>query len=334
MIITAGRAPLPGVGDRALVVRGLAKTFHLKGRGAVPAVLPTSLELRPKQSLGIVGESGSGKTTLARMICGLTLPTSGTVTFDGEPVDHRRKRPQRRGRIQMVFQDPYDSLNPRMLIEDAVKEPMLLAGRFDPREMSERAITMLERVQISREFLRRYPSQLSGGQLQRVCIARALSSNPELVVLDEPTSALDWMTRSEVLTLLNRLREDLDLTYLVISHDVSAISAVSDEVAVMYFGSVVERGPTREVVEHPVHPYTKMLMSSVLEPRFGASRERPKRAGPSDGTVHGGGCTFLGRCSHREAACSHTPQELRSVGYGREVACMRADGQGAIATEL
>jgi ABC-type glutathione transport system ATPase component len=252
------------------VVRDVTKVFRPRGRAqAVTAVLPTSVRLDPRQSLGVVGESGSGKTTLARMICGLTKPTAGTVTFGGLDVHARDNWYSLRGRIQMVFQDPYDSLNPRMRIDASIQEPMVLSGGFTQTQMAERTLKILDCVQLSPEFARRYPDQLSGGQLQRVGIARALASKPELVVLDEPTSALDWMTRSEIIKLLNTLRKELDLTYLVISHDIDAVAAITDEIAVMHFGSVVEYGASDQIISAPAHPYTRRLMSSVLEPRVG-----------------------------------------------------------------
>jgi ABC-type glutathione transport system ATPase component len=264
------RAPSSNEASPALIVRDITKTFQQRGRTqSAPAVLPTSLQLKPSQSLGIVGESGSGKTTLARMICGLTEPTGGSVTFGGLDVHSRSNWRLLRGRIQMVFQDPFDSLNPRMRIDASIQEPMVLSGGFTRAEVEARTLEMLDCVQLSQDFAKRYPDQLSGGQLQRVGIARALASKPELVVLDEPTSALDWMTRSEIIKLLNILRKELDLTYLVISHDIDAVASITDDIAVMHFGAVVERGSSAQIINQPSHPYTRRLMASVLEPRVG-----------------------------------------------------------------
>ncbi|HVU91534.1 MAG TPA: ATP-binding cassette domain-containing protein, partial [Jatrophihabitans sp.] len=258
----------------------LTKVFRQRGRREdVTAVGPTNLVLKRGRSLGVVGESGSGKTTLGRLICGLTRPTSGTVTFDGVDV-HRRSRSQPLGgRIQMVFQDPYDALNPRLQIGTSVAEPITLAGREEGRSrgaVADRVVGMLERVQLNASFATRYPAQLSGGQLQRVSIARALASRPQLIVLDEPTSALDWMTRSEIVELLNTLRGELGLTYLFISHDIAAVRAVADDIAVMYHGETLESGPTEQILSDPRNDYTQRLLASVLEPRVGQPRQ-PQR---------------------------------------------------------
>ena len=313
--------------NRALVVRDATKLF-----GNVRAVRPTSLELYATQSLGIVGESGSGKTTLARMVCGLTAPTAGSVTFDGLDVHARRNQRALRGRIQMVLQDPYDSLNPRMTIGASIREPMLLSDCFTKSEMQTRMVEMLHRVQLSAEFANRYPEQLSGGQLQRVSIARALASKPQLVVLDEPTSALDWMTRSEIIKLLNTLRADLNLTYLVISHDIDAVTAIADEIAVMYFGSIVEYGPAKRIETQPAHPYTEALMASVLEPRVGGHRRRKTRAAPDERLPHHGGCAYYDRCTRRLPDCAVTEQALSPQGDERRVACMVARQSHAMET--
>ena len=312
--------------DRFLVVRDVTKEFRVRlhGRPAVRAVLPTSIELGRGQSLGIVGESGSGKTTLARMICGLTEPTSGSVRLDGLDVHARRNWRSLRGRIQMVLQDPYDSLDPRMRIAASIQEPMLLSGRFTQTQAQERTKEMLERVQLGRDIADRYPEQLSGGQLQRVGIARALASGPELVVLDEPTSALDWMTRSEIIKLLGKLRTDLNVSYLVISHDISAVAAIADEIAVMYFGAVVEYGQAAQVVRKPTHPYTQALMASVLEPRVGGHKRRTSRCVLDERVAHETGCAYYARCGQRIPECATTEQTIDATGGEARVACMVA----------
>jgi len=317
-------APIPGsADDRVLVVRDVTKVFRQRGQpNGVHAVLPTSFELRRGQCLGIVGESGSGKTTLARMICGLTEPTAGAVTFDGLDVQDRRNWRSLRGRIQMVLQDPYDSLDPRMRVAASIREPMLLSGRFTQAQAEKRTVEMLERVQLSRDFVDRYPEQLSGGQLQRVGIARALASGPELVILDEPTSALDWMTRSEIIKLLDKLRTDLSLSYLVISHDISAVAAIADEIAVMYFGAVVEYGRAAQVVHEPKHPYTQALMAAVLEPRVGGRRRAAMRSALDERVAHAGGCAYYARCGQRLPECAVTEQTIDQIEGGGRVACM------------
>ena len=263
----------------------MSKAFHARRRGGgVVAVHPTSLRLEPGRCLGIVGESGSGKTTLARMICGLTVPTSGHVSFAGTTVRPRRAMATLRGRVQMVFQDPYDALNPRMRVLTSVLEPMLLSGRHTADAARERASELLRLVQLDESFGSRYPGQLSGGQLQRVSIARALASDPQLIVLDEPTSALDWMTRGQIIDLLNGLRRDLRVSYLFISHDIGAVAAVSDEIAVMYYGSVVRGRPGRGRAQRACPP----LYAGPAVGRPAAARRQPcpgpprARAGPGD----------------------------------------------------
>jgi len=317
-----------------LETRELSKVFRARRRGGLVAVQPTSLRLEHGRSLGIVGESGSGKTTLARMICGLTIPTSGQVTFAGTALRPRRAMATLRGRVQMVFQDPYDSLNPRLRVLTSVQEPMLLSGRYSADAARSRAAELLRRVQLDESFGQRYPAQLSGGQLQRVSIARALASQPELIVLDEPTSALDWMTRSEIIDLLNGLRRDLGVSYLFISHDIAAVAAVSDEIAVMYFGSVVESGAAEQVLGAPAHPYTKALLSAVLQPRVGSHDRAPREpaTGPQPQGVPGG-CAFSPRCPDRLTECASTPQRLLPHHGGRRVACMRVTRDLAKAAE-
>ncbi|WP_328914205.1 MULTISPECIES: ABC transporter ATP-binding protein [unclassified Streptomyces] len=308
-----------------LETRELSKVFHARRRGGGSvAVHPTTLRLEQGRCLGIVGESGSGKTTLARMICGLTVPTSGQVDFAGTPVRPRHAAATLRGRVQMVFQDPYDSLNPRLRVLTSIQEPMLLSGRYTADAARDRAGQLLRRVQLDESFGHRFPGQLSGGQLQRVSIARALASGPQLIVLDEPTSALDWMTRGEIIDLLNELRRDLDVSYLFISHDIGAVAAVSDEIAVMYFGSVVESGPAEQVLRAPAHPYTRTLLSAVLQPRVG-SRVRAEAQPPPHprSEAASGGCAFVPRCPDSVAECADTPQRLLPHDDARSVACMR-----------
>lgn len=248
-------------------------TFRGPHRGEqIRAVDGVSLEIAPGECLGLVGESGSGKSTLGRCIAGLQQVTSGTVDVSsaeaGQPV-------RSRGRVQMVFQDPYDALNPRMRVADIVLEPLRLASPKASRgSMEEQARRLLGRVHLGEEFLRRRPHELSGGQRQRVGVARALAAEPELVIFDEPTSALDWMTRGELLELINEIRGAGRLSCLFISHDLSAVARVSDRVAVMYLGRIVEVGPRDRVLEHPEHPYTQALLSAVLDTDVQAAADR------------------------------------------------------------
>ena len=268
---------MPADAPAFVTINELYKNY---GRNAgVSAVDGVSFDIRKGECLGLVGESGSGKTTVARCITGLVTPTRGRITFDGRDTTSRKGVRAARGRIQMVFQDPYDALNPRMRVIDSVSEPLLLADPSSTRSNRERrAAEVLGRVQLDRQFLERKPSQLSGGQRQRVGIARSLATSPDFVVLDEPTSALDWMTRCEIIELINALRAELGLTYLFISHDIAAVAAVADRVAVMNHGQIVEIGSRQEVLDAPQHDYTRSLLSAVLEPRVGAKRARTTRS--------------------------------------------------------
>jgi peptide/nickel transport system ATP-binding protein len=251
---------------------------HYGRNAALPAVDGVSFEIRKGECLGLVGESGSGKTTVARCVTGLVKPTRGRIMVDGADTTSRKGLRATRGRIQMVFQDPYDALNPRMRVIDSVSEPLFLADSRSTRSDREhRAAEVLGRVQLDRQFLERKPSQLSGGQRQRVGIARSLATSPDFVVLDEPTSALDWMTRCEIIELINALRAELGLTYLFISHDIGAVAAVADRVAVMNHGQIVEIGSRQQVLGAPQHDYTRALLSAVLEPRVGATRAHTTR---------------------------------------------------------
>jgi oligopeptide/dipeptide ABC transporter ATP-binding protein len=312
--------------DSLVEIDALSK--HFGRRSPVRAVDGVSLEIRRGECLGLVGESGSGKTTVGRCIVGLVDPSGGSVVFDGHDAQARRSARHLRGRRQMVFQDPYDALNPRMRVADTVAEPLILSGRVaDQSQREARVRSLLERVQLGPQFLRRRPGELSGGQRQRVGIARALATDPDFVVLDEPTSALDWMTRSDILGLINSLRADLKLTYLFISHDIDAVAAVADRVAVMYLGRVVEVGDRRQVLEDPQHPYTRALLSAVLKPQVGAGRGNVTLCGePPSPSAPPSGCHFHPRCPDAVPACTLVEQSLGEVDAPRSVACMRVTG--------
>ena len=266
-------------GDVLLELSNVSKTFR-KHQTEIRAVDGVSLTLNKGESLGIVGESGSGKTTLARCIMALTKPTGGSILFDGLALNQLSGRSLRsiRPRMQMVFQDPYDSLNPRWKAGHIIEEPLILKGesRSDRRA---RVVELLSLVRLGEGLIDRYPHQLSGGQRQRVGIARAVATSPELVVLDEPTTALDWITRVDILTLLNDLRSTLGLTYVYISHDISAVGQVSDRIAVMHLGQIVELAPTQRVLSDPQHAYTRALLSAVLRPGL-PDRESTMRVDP------------------------------------------------------
>ncbi|MGX9690340.1 ABC transporter ATP-binding protein [Achromobacter anxifer] len=257
-----------------LEVAGLAKRFPVKA-GAfgkvvanVHAVEGVSFALRAGETLALVGESGSGKSTTGRLLMKLVQPTEGAIRLAGQDVTHMKPDQMRemRRHIQMIFQDPYASLNPRLHAWDLVSEPLKVHGELSREQRRERAAQLLERVNLPREFLDRYAHQFSGGQRQRLCIARALSVNPKVIVADEPVSALDVSVQARVIELMKELQAEMDLSYLFISHDMAVVEKVSHRVAVMYLGQILEIGPTQEVLHRPRHPYTQRLLSAVPIP--------------------------------------------------------------------
>ncbi len=321
--------------DTLLRVRGLVKHFPVRRSGTrsrssvLRAVDGVDLDVRRGETLGLVGESGCGKSTTGRAILRLVEPTAGEIHFDGTDVralDHRGLRALRR-RAQIVFQDPYGSLNPRLsvgaMLEEALKVHGL--GGSDPRR---RALELLERVGLRPEHIDRYPHEFSGGQRQRLGIARALSVEPEFLILDEPVSALDVSVQAQVVNLLRELQRDLGLTYLFIAHDLALVEHVSDRVAVMYLGRVVEVAPTRELYRNPRHPYTQALLSAVPRPDP-AGREARRRIvlegdvpSPLDPPP---GCPFHPRCPHpgKDGACRTYAPTLDEVGTGHRAACLK-----------
>lgn len=310
----------------ALIINEVRKQY--KGRllgSPINALNGVNINLQSGKTLGIVGESGCGKSTLARMIVGLEAPTSGEVSWNDEQIFDKTKNIFRKkhSRIQLVFQDPYSSLNPRQRIVDSISEVIAVHKLREPSEIEARVIELLAEVGIAADMRHRYPHQLSGGQRQRVSIARALASEPQLLVLDEPVSALDVSVRAEVMNLLIDLREKLGLTYIFISHDLSMIRHISDEIAVMYLGKVVEYGSWDEVLENPLHQYTKALIAAMPDhTTFGNSREYKLLSGevpnPADMPT---GCAFHMRCSIATPSCSVNPQLLKTVSGIHSVAC-------------
>jgi oligopeptide/dipeptide ABC transporter ATP-binding protein len=315
-----------------LRVRNLQKLFPVRksafGRDAqfVHAVDGVSLDVARGETLGLVGESGCGKSTLARCIVRLLEPTAGEIEFDGREIAHlgaRTLRPLRR-ELQIVFQDPYASLNPRKRVGSIVGTPMRvhrLAGRADRKRRVEQ---LLETVGLSPEHYNRFPHEFSGGQRQRIGVARALAVKPTLVVADEPVSALDVSIQAQMLNLLDDLQNDFGLTYIFIAHDLSVIRHVSDRIAVMYLGQIVELAPAEELYDSPIHPYTEALLSAVPIPEVGVrdKRERIILVGDVPSPINPpSGCRFHPRCRYATEVCRKHEPPLRDFGPGRIAAC-------------
>ena len=326
-----------------LQVRNLSKTYRVgdgwpKGRAKLlHAVSDVSFDVGERKTLGVVGESGCGKSTTGRLIMRLENPDRGQILFMGGDFLALRGRRLKRARkeIQMVFQDPYSTLNPQMTIVDNVRYPLLVHG-VPPREAREQALDMLERVGISRRLAVQYPDGLSGGQRQRVAIARALVLRPSFVIADEPVSALDKSIQAQVLNLLEELKENFALSMMFISHDLSVIEYISDYVMVMYLGKVVEYGPTAEVYDKPLHPYTQALIQASPS----LSRGRKSLIGVIQGEIPSpldppSGCRFRTRCPYATARCAAEEPAPTPVGGDRTVACFLhpdSDSAGRVRT--
>ncbi|MGC3964659.1 MAG: ATP-binding cassette domain-containing protein [Rhodocyclaceae bacterium] len=306
--------------DIVVEASNVTRDFELRRpRRILRAVRGVSLRLHAGETLALVGESGSGKSTLARMLLGLLAPSAGDVYVFGEPIA-KLGRAERAHLVQPVFQDPYASLNPKKRIGDIVAMPLKARGGVPRNEIAERVGDMLERVGLARSYASRFPSELSGGQRQRVAIARALIGEPKVVVCDEPTSALDVSVQAQILNLLQDLRTERALSYLIVTHNIGVVAHLADRVAVMYLGRVVEEGPTQSVLAAPQHPYTELLLSAVLP-------LDPDRALPNLGTEVSvsqtslpTGCAFAPRCPRASELCQQEDPvaALRNEGF---VAC-------------
>ena len=303
--------------------------------GYVKAVDDVSFVVRRGETLGLVGESGCGKTTTGRCVLQLYRPTAGTVLFDGRDLcgmDERELRGMRR-QMQVIFQDPYSSLNPRMKARDIVGEPLLVQGLApNQKAYRERVAELLSLVGLHTSMADRFPHEFSGGQRQRIGVARALAVNPQFVVCDEPVSALDVSIQAQIVNLLEELQEKLDLTYLFIAHDLSVVRHISDRVAVMYLGHIVEIAERNAIYATPLHPYTKALLSAVPipDPVIDTQRERIPLTGEVPSPLNPPkGCVFHPRCWMATAECQQVMPELREVQTGHWVACIHAPGYGS-----
>jgi oligopeptide/dipeptide ABC transporter ATP-binding protein len=315
-------------------VRGLTKYFAQRGglfglrAQPVRAVDGVSLTVERRETLGVVGESGCGKTTLGRCILRLIEPTGGEVLFEGINIltlDSTEMRRRWRD-MQMVFQNPFSSLNPRLNVLSLVSEPLRTHADLRGEKLAARVVELLERVGLEREHLYRYPHEFSGGQCQRIAVARALALNPKLLILDEPTSALDVSVQAQILNLLQELQREFSLTYLFISHDLSVVQHISDRIAVMYLGKVVELSTSEAIFGGALHPYTEALLSSTPIPDPDAEKKQITLEGGVPSPINPPpGCRFHPRCPKAMPLCSQVEPELVDVGDDHLVACHREE---------
>jgi oligopeptide/dipeptide ABC transporter ATP-binding protein len=327
--------PAPVPAEPLLRVRGLGKAFPVLGGvfrreiGRVEAVSDLSFDLDRGEVLGLVGESGSGKTTAGRSILRLIEPTAGSVRFDGREITTLAPAEMRemRRRMQIVFQDPYASLDPRQRVREVIGEALVIHGIGDKADRRDRVVRLLERVGLGADALERFPHEFSGGQRQRIGIARALAVEPDFIVADEPVSALDVSVQAQVVNLLRDLQRELGLAVLFIAHDLAVVRHVSDRVAVMYLGRLMELAPSRELYRRPRHPYTLALLSAAPVPDPDAARDKILLEGEVPSPMNPpSGCVFRTRCRHVLPACAEPAARTpREVSPGHLVACIRDD---------
>ncbi len=314
-------------GGPILRVADLVKSFHT-AEGRLMAVNHVSFAINRAEALGLVGESGSGKTTVGRCILRLIDPDAGTIHFDGEDILRASPREIRRlrARMQIVFQDPYDALNPRMRLGEAIVEPLRLTRALPSGARTGRAAELFHQVGLDQGVGERYPHQISAGAQQRVGIARAISTKPDLIVLDEPTSALDVSIRADILNLLHELQTDLGMSYLFISHDLTAVRRLCHRVAIMYLGKIVEIGETEALFEQPLHPYSRALLSSVLYPDPRQQRSTFVLSGEIPSPVNlPSGCPLHTRCPLATRECSVEVPPFEEKAPGRWLSCIHVE---------
>ncbi len=316
-----------------LEIKHLHKSFKLSSnirslkRQLLPAVIDVNLRLTKGETLGLVGESGCGKSTIGKLIMGLLRPDSGQIFLEGCDMcqlSQKQLRPLRR-KMQMIFQDPYSSLNPRMKIGDTIAEPFKIHGSTSPLSIKQQVNVLLRRVGLHEELSSRLPHEFSGGQRQRIGIARALALTPDLIIADEPVSALDLSIQAQIINLMQDLQQEFQLTYLFISHDLSVVEHLCDNIAVMYLGRIVEQAPVDDFYRRPLHPYSEALLQALpiadpqIHKRIIPKGEVPSALNPPDG------CPFHPRCPYAQPLCQQQRPELHEAATGHLVACHRSE---------
>ena len=322
--------------DTLVEVKHLKEYFNI-ATGAfttkpLKAVDDVSFSIRRGETLGLVGESGCGKTTVGRTLLHLYKPTAGEIFFDGKKIESKKDIQEYRKKSAMVFQDPYSSLNPRMTVADIIAEPLDVHKMYaNKKEREERVLELMSKVGLNSEHANRYAHEFSGGQRQRIGIARAMAMNPQFVVCDEPVSALDVSIQAQVINMFDELQDQMGLTYLFIAHDLLVVRHISDRIAVMYLGKMVELADAKEIYDHPLHPYTRSLMSAVPLPDPKAARENKRivLSGDIPSPLNApSGCPFRTRCPYATDVCAESMPEFKDVGGGHFVACHNLDKIG------
>ncbi len=321
-----------------LEVRNLVKTYRVPGKagtkpGQLKAVASVNLQINAGETLGLVGESGCGKSTIGKLIMGLTPVNAGQMLFRGTDLTQlsaRKMRPFRR-QIQMIFQDPFSSLNPRMTVGETLSEPLLIHQLCPASERHKRVIKLLDQVGLDSAAANRYPHEFSGGQRQRISIARALAVEPELIIADEPVSALDLSVQAQILNLLRDIQREHNLCYLFIAHDLAVVEHVSDRVAVMYLGKIVETASAEDLYHQPRHPYTEALLRAIPYPDPAlAGRPAPLKGELPSPLDPPQGCAFHPRCPYAAELCRQQEPALLDIGKARQVACHYSDKVGSV----
>ena len=319
--------------DTLVEVKHLKEYFNINtglfSSKPLKAVDDVSFAIRRGETLGLVGESGCGKTTVGRTLLHLYKPTDGEIWFDGKQIVTKKDIAEYREKTAMVFQDPYSSLNPRMTVADIIGEPLDVHKMYsNEKERKERILELMAQVGLNSEHANRYAHEFSGGQRQRIGIARALSMKPQFVVCDEPVSALDVSIQAQVINMFDELQDKMGLTYLFIAHDLLVVRHISDRIAVMYLGKMVELADAREIYDHPLHPYTRSLMSAVPlpDPKMARENKRIVLTGDIPSPLNApSGCPFRTRCPYASEVCAQSMPEFKDVGGGHFVACHNLD---------